>query len=129
MTTMSSEQISKAYKVFYAYNIMFPLIRGCIKTSVLFFYMRIFPSTAARGLHKLLVALTAVIVLWATAFVFVGIFKCGTSFAAYWDESFEEYCPGAFTATLSLSASDFATDVVVMCSPFATVGASTYFWG
>ena len=71
--TLTFEQITSFFHVFYVMEILYFSHVALLKLSLLFFYLRVFPGTRLRQLIWGTVALDAV---YYAVFFFVGIFQC-----------------------------------------------------
>lgn len=102
---------------------MLPLGLGCVKISVLFFYLRIFSATRQTITHKVMVGLIALIAVWMSAFFFVQLLVCKGNFWAYWSSAvnLQKFCPGTTYKSLAFAISDFITDVIILAVPIPLV--------
>ncbi|KAI1211101.1 uncharacterized protein F4807DRAFT_421657 [Annulohypoxylon truncatum] len=122
-TTLITPQIILASQVEYAFGLMLCLGLGCVKISILSFYLRIFSVTRETMTHKAMVGLTALIAAWMTAFFFTNLLVCKGNFWAYWSSAvnLQKFCPGTTYKSLVFAISDFITDVVILAAPIPLV--------
>ncbi|KAI1395162.1 plasma membrane protein Pth11-like protein [Hypoxylon fuscum] len=118
-----SDQLTITGKVQWAYLLMLPLVLGCIKTSFLLFYMRIFSVNNKNITSIILYGLVGLVVTWAAAFFFADLFVCGVDFWAIWGSIAEgiSRCANTNMSTIALCITDFITDVIIMCIPIPLV--------
>lgn len=98
-----------------------PLILGCTKTSLLFFYVRIFSiSRLGKSIMYILIAITAA---WTIGFFFARLFQCGDNFWAFVGTVFDiiEQCVDTSALSLSFAWSDVITDVIIISAPIPLV--------
>jgi hypothetical protein len=73
----------------WAYGLMLPLALGCVKTSFLFFYLRIFTVSKRTMASYFLVGMIVLVALWSAAFLFAALFECRLSFWAIWGSTMD----------------------------------------
>lgn len=89
--TLSPDQITKFGKVFYIIEVLYFQQVTTLKLSLLFFYVRIFPS---RPVRRLLWGTIAFVSIWGLTYVLLGIFQCTpiSYFWTKWDGTKEGHC-------------------------------------
>ncbi|KAI0007823.1 plasma membrane protein Pth11-like protein [Xylariaceae sp. FL0662B] len=112
-----SEQATTAGQLQWAFTLLFPAALGCIKTSILCLYVRVFYSL--RRVRVCLIALVATVVLWTVGVFFAEVFQCGTKFWANWSaaNSLVTQCVRTTYLALAFAATDSLADVVIFCIP------------
>jgi hypothetical protein len=83
--TLSFDQLHNFGKYFYIEEVLYFLQVALIKLALVFFFLRIFPTTTVR---RLLWGTMAFTVLFAVVFIFLGIFTCSpiSYFWTRWDQ-------------------------------------------
>ncbi|KAI1458555.1 hypothetical protein F4805DRAFT_423818 [Annulohypoxylon moriforme] len=121
--TLVTSQIALASQVEYAFGMMLPLGLGCVKISVLFFYLRVFSTSRQTVTYRIIVGLIVIIAAWMTAFFFTNLLVCKGNFWAYWSSAvnLQKYCPGTTYKSLSFAISDFITDVIILATPIPLI--------
>ncbi|KAI0179363.1 plasma membrane protein Pth11-like protein [Hypoxylon sp. FL1284] len=116
---LKTDQITLLSKIEWAFNMMLPLLLGCVKASFLFFYRRIFAVSRQGVVYFLLIGLIFLVFAWSVAFFFVFLFMCHRNFFAIWGSTMDliQYCAGSMNLALSLCITDFAYDVVIIFFP------------
>ncbi|KAI0002685.1 plasma membrane protein Pth11-like protein [Xylariaceae sp. FL0662B] len=119
---LTTEQIALASKLEYAFSIMLTLALGCIKASILFFYLRIF-SVHKGKVHVFLVGFITLIALWTIAFFFIMIFGCKLDSKALWGSTLDlmAQCTKTLGSVIAFCVTDFATDVLVIFVPIPLI--------
>lgn len=102
---------------------MLPLTLGCIKTSFLFFYLRVFATTRKSATYVILVGMIVFVTLASLGFFLAKLFECDLNFWAIWGSTLDlsHYCFNIFDASLWLCIIDFGTDVIIICIPIPLV--------
>ncbi|KAI1746489.1 hypothetical protein F4782DRAFT_64031 [Xylaria castorea] len=120
---ITTYQLTTTSKIEFAYGILLPLTLGFVKSSFLFFYMRIFSVDKKGWTNILLVGLVVFVVLWAIAFSLALVFGCGLDVEAHWGSThdLETKCKGSMTVVLVLCITDFAADVAIIAIPVPLV--------
>ncbi|KAI8631539.1 plasma membrane protein Pth11-like protein [Xylariaceae sp. FL1651] len=119
---VATPQAALTGKIQFAVWLMLPLTLGCIKTSFLAFYMRIFANHGGWT-HKLLLGMIVFIAFWATAFFFAQVFACRLDFYAFWRSTHDllTKCVQTEQFFLALSITDFITDIAIISIPIPLV--------
>lgn len=102
---------------------------GLIKTSIVFFYRRIFVAHKRTLFSILTTVVNVVMVLWSLTFVFIIIFPCGKHVDASWGTpaAQEAYCEAiGHTSEEGLAGSDLILDVVLLILPIPSVRLSLF---
>lgn len=101
---------------------MFILALGCVKSSILFFYLRVFSIKTSRT-YILLAVLITLVTLWTIAFVIGSVFKCGLRFWAFWGPTVDlmTQCVDTLAFNLALCTTDFIVDVLIIFFPIPLV--------
>lgn len=102
---------------------MFPLALGCAKTSLLFFYLRVFSVENWNKRTIFIKTLITIIALWAVAFFFAVLFACGTHVSAIWGPTQNLYtiCTNTLHRLVSLCFTDFFADIIIILIPVPIV--------
>ncbi|KAI1098846.1 hypothetical protein F4804DRAFT_323640 [Jackrogersella minutella] len=115
-------QLTLKSQIEWAYLLMLPLALGCIKSSFLFFYMRVFAIQKHSAINKLLMGCIILVVSWTIAFFFATLFECGTNFWRIWNSETEfRRCADSLNLVLILCITDFVTDLFIIFIPVPLV--------
>ncbi|KAI0157915.1 hypothetical protein GGR52DRAFT_576885 [Hypoxylon sp. FL1284] len=116
-------QIVARAHVEFAYSLMLPVALGCLKTSFLFFYMRVFAIQKRSATYKFLVGFIVFVVVWAVTFFFATLFECRLDFDAIWSShnDFQRRCTQTVPLVFTLCTTDFVTDVAIMIIPIPLI--------
>lgn len=89
--TVPFDHITTFVRYLYALEVLYFLQIACLKATLLFFFLRIFPKPIIR---KLLWATVIFNVLWGTSFVITAIFQCHpiSSYWTSWDREGRRQC-------------------------------------
>ncbi|KAI1395722.1 hypothetical protein F4819DRAFT_477547 [Hypoxylon fuscum] len=119
---VTHQLISKS-QVEWAYLLLLPLALGCLKTSFLFFYMRVFAIQKKSAIFRFLTGCITFVVLWALAFFFATLFECGHNFELIWgsQREFKMWCSDTSLLVRILCFIDFITDLVIILIPVPLV--------
>ncbi|KAG6092460.1 hypothetical protein E4U30_005400 [Claviceps sp. LM220 group G6] len=91
---------------------------GCIKTSALFFYKRIFCVAGRKAvLNVIIIVLLVIIACWVVIFEFLLAFQCGTHFSAPWDGTQLKYCTRSYPTLQAQATSNLVLDLIVLVLP------------
>lgn len=105
-----------------AFDICIVISLACTKMSALYFYKRIFCVNGRKGLLRMLINSTVVIiVLWTIAFCLLPLLQCGTHYSALWDGDYNKYCHISIPFIYGLTISEFLLDVWVLMLPIPVV--------
>ncbi|KAI1157576.1 hypothetical protein F5B18DRAFT_644605 [Nemania serpens] len=120
---VTTDQLTTTSKIEFAYSTLLPLTLGFVKSSFLFFYMRIFSVDKKSRTNILLVGLIVFVALWAVAFSLTTVFGCGIDVEAHWGSTheLETHCKGSMTVVLVLCITDFLADVAIISIPIPLV--------
>ncbi|KAI0180076.1 hypothetical protein GGR52DRAFT_529638 [Hypoxylon sp. FL1284] len=120
---LTTSQISLVYQIQWAYTVMLPLTLGCIKTSFLFFYLRVFAVTRKGATYVILVGMIVFVTAASLAFFLAKLFECELNFWAIWGSTLDlkNYCFNIFDASLWLCIVDFATDIIIISIPIPLI--------
>ena len=95
-----------------------------VKTSIVYFYRRIF-VTHKNTIFDIMTKMTIVVILlWTLTFILEVIFGCGSHLDANWGSSAAQhlYCSKiGYTSELGLGGSDLALDVILLVFPMPKV--------
>ncbi|KAM0551364.1 hypothetical protein ACHAPJ_008473 [Fusarium lateritium] len=116
--TLTSDQITKFGMFFHTMAVLYFAIMTLLKLSLLFFYLRIFPTPAVRRLLWSTVAFTCV---FGLVFVFVAIFQCRpiSYFWEKWDGEHIGQCANINAVTWSNAAINIALDIWILGIPLS----------
>lgn len=103
------------------FNILFVLAIGLVKTSVLFFYLRLF--SLKSKVRITLIALITIVAMWTVAWLFESIFNCKLNL---WNiqgpsKDLKTKCVDISAADLALCVTDFFMDLVIIIFPIPLV--------
>lgn len=107
----------------WAYSMLLPLAVGCIKCSILFFYMRIFTVDKRGAVNLVLATLIVLVALMSVAFCIATMFECRLDFWAIWGPTkyVLAHCVEPMDIVLGLCIADFVSDVAIICAPIPLV--------
>lgn len=99
---------------------------GAIKTSVLFFYRRIFvvdKSSLRSAQNAMYFDMIALVGIWTVGFTFAFTFVCKGHFSAWWTSaiSLMTRCVNTLELFLAFAVSDFICDVIILIMPITMV--------
>lgn len=114
--TLTPQQITDMLMYFYMTAWLYFIGTTLLKLSLIFFYMRVFPS---KEVQRLLWGTNVFVVLWGTTFVTVAIFQCRpiTYFWTKWDGFHEGTCLDLDAITMSHAAISIALDFWILGIP------------
>lgn len=114
--TLTAGQITRFGKYFYVIEVLYFFEVSTIKMSLLFFYIRIFPTKLAR---QLLWGTVVFNTAFATAYVISAIFQCTPVdyFWLKWDGKHEGHCVDVNALAWSNSAIGIALDLWMLAIP------------
>ncbi|CAG9945965.1 unnamed protein product [Clonostachys rosea f. rosea IK726] len=121
MWNLEYEMITTALKYFYICESFYILGLALYKVSVLFFYLRIFPS------HKFLIAIyisMAVIMVLSVVLIFVQIFQCKPIYWVWhgWRLAYyRDRCMDIYTITFIAAGLNIFQDLVVLLLPLLSL--------
>ncbi|KAI1172989.1 hypothetical protein F4777DRAFT_601123 [Nemania sp. FL0916] len=120
---VTTYQLTTTSKVEFAYAILLPLTLGFVKSSFLFFYMRIFIIQKKSFVNILLLGIVVFVALWAVAFSLATVFGCRLDVEAHWGSThdLETKCMGSMTVVLVLCITDFVADLAIIIIPVPLV--------
>ncbi|KAI0503108.1 hypothetical protein F5B22DRAFT_630641 [Xylaria bambusicola] len=120
---VTTYQLATTSKVEFGYSVLLPLTLGLVKSSFLFFYMRIFVAEKKSPINILLVGLIVFVTIWALAFSLATVFGCKLDVEAHWGSThdLETKCMGSMTVVLLLCITDFAADLAIIIIPIPLV--------
>ncbi|KAH8896284.1 hypothetical protein GQ53DRAFT_819402 [Thozetella sp. PMI_491] len=120
---LKTDQLNIAAKTQVAYTFLLPLALGCIKLSILFFYMRIFSVYATRITHSILVGLSVLVGMWMIGFFLAVLFQCKLDVWALWGSAreIESHCTGTQWYDVVVCTTDFATDIILAIIPLPVI--------
>ncbi|KAI1387194.1 plasma membrane protein Pth11-like protein [Hypoxylon trugodes] len=107
----------------WVFGLIFPLTLGCIKTSFLFFYMRIFSVTRRSTVNYVLVGMIILVVSLSTAFFLADLIQCVTNWSMMEGPSADIliYCTHMMKTAFAISICDFITDAMIIVIPIPLV--------
>lgn len=114
--TLQPNQITQFGLCFYIIEVMYFLEVATLKLSLLFFYIRIFPT---RGVRRLLWGTVAFVSVFGLAYIFLGIFQCTpiSHFWTKWDGTHTGHCININILGWSNAAISIATDIWMLVVP------------
>jgi len=90
---------------------------GLTKSSILFFYMRIFATSSFRLAGRILVG---IVIAWTIAFFFTNLFTC-VPVTALVEQFYGNKCINTIPMWYSESATDIALDLTILSMPIQPV--------
>ncbi|KAH7184543.1 uncharacterized protein B0J16DRAFT_371515 [Fusarium flagelliforme] len=116
--TLTPKQITDFGFWFYVIVFTYFILQTTMKISLLFFYLRIFPS---RGVRRLLWATLAFIAINGTTFALVAIFQCQpiSHFWNKWDGNHTGWCASVNGVAWSNGAVNIASDFLILGVPLS----------
>lgn len=120
---LTTPQISLVYKIQWAFDLMLPLALGSVKTSFLFFYLRIFLVNRRSLAGYLLGGLITLVILWSLSFFFASLFQCRLNFWALWGSTSDivNNCTQTMQLVLAVCITGVITDTAIICAPIPLV--------
>lgn len=102
---------------------MLPLALGSVKTSFLFFYLRIFLVNRRSLAGYLLGGLITLVILWSLSFFFASLFQCRLNFWALWGSTSDivNNCTQTMQLVLAVCITGVITDTAIICAPIPLV--------
>lgn len=125
--TLTFEQITSFFHVFYVMEILYFSHVALLKLSLLFFYLRVFPGTILRRLIWGTVAFDAV---YYAVFVFIGIFQCQPIryYWKQWDGEHQGKCINLNALGWANAAISIAIDIWMIGLPMSQVIKLNLHW-
>jgi glucan phosphoethanolaminetransferase (alkaline phosphatase superfamily) len=125
--TLTADQITHFGMFFYIMAILYFALQTTLKLSMLFFYLRIFPT---RNVRRLLWGTVAFTILFGLVFVFVAIFQCKpvNYFWTKWDGEHVGTCADVNAITVSSAAINIALDIWIMGVPLSQLKQMNLDW-
>ncbi|XDG01833.1 hypothetical protein ABKA04_001448 [Annulohypoxylon sp. FPYF3050] len=116
-------QLMLKSQVEWAYLLMLPIAVACMKSSFLFFYMRVFTIHKRSVINKFFVGFNIFIALWCIAFFFATLFECDHNFWRIWNSEaeFQARCSYTINLVFTLCITDFITDLLIIIIPIPLV--------
>jgi hypothetical protein len=114
--TLSADQITNVLKYYFLGEIFYVVALGISKISILFLYLRVFPSKSFRMLTYSVMGLS---VAYTIAFFFATTFQCWPISLAWtqWDGLHEGHCNDIHLQGWIAAAINIALDAIVMILP------------
>lgn len=114
--TLTPREITEMLKYFYVMASLYFTQLTLLKLSLLFFYIRVFPS---KGVQRLLWGTVLFTTLWGVAFIVVAIFQCRPIhyFWTKWDGLHKGSCLKINAITASNAAISIALDFWILAVP------------
>lgn len=121
VSLLYTDQVSLSRKAQYAFLLLYPLVIGSTKASLLFLYKRIF--SIDRKTRALLTTSIALVFLWTVAFFFSELFQCTTKFWANWGTThdIQTECLETTKIVFAVCLTDFVLDLLVLILPIPLV--------
>ncbi|KAK8003631.1 Galactose oxidase- beta-propeller [Apiospora arundinis] len=125
--TLTPTQIEGFAKGFYAITICYFSEVFLLKLSILFFYLRIFPS---KGMKRLLWATIVFDVLFGISFILVGIFQCTPISANWtaWKGTGEGKCANQSAIAWANAAVSITMDLWMLAIPMSQLKSLNLHW-
>ncbi|KAI1169854.1 hypothetical protein F4777DRAFT_571610 [Nemania sp. FL0916] len=120
---ITTPQITLIYKIQWAFDLMLPVAFGCIKSSFLLFYRRIFVVNRKSAINYLLTGLIIIVVLSSAGFFFASLFQCRLKFSTLWGTTsgIVENCVDTMHLVLSVCITGFILDIIIITTPIPLV--------
>ncbi|KAK7967343.1 CFEM domain-containing protein [Apiospora aurea] len=125
--TLTPEQIEGFAKGFYAITICYFSEVFLLKLSILFFYLRIFPS---KDMKRLLWATIVFDVLFGVSFILIGIFQCTPISANWtaWRGTAEGQCTNQSAIAWANAAVSITMDLWMLAIPMSQLKSLNLHW-
>ncbi|KAF5626076.1 integral membrane protein PTH11 [Fusarium sp. NRRL 52700] len=125
--TVTPDQITQFGMFFYTMAILYFSLQTFLKLSMLFFYLRIFPT---QNVRRLLWGTVAFTVLFGLVFIFVAVFQCRpiNYFWLKWDGQHEGKCADINAVTWSNAAINIALDFWILAIPLSQLKSLNLDW-
>jgi hypothetical protein len=118
--TVPFNNITNFVRWLYALEILYFFQIALLKLTLLFFFLRIFPQ---RTVKRLLWGTIVFVVMWALAFIFLGVFQCQPirHYWLSWDKEHEGKCIDINALAWSNAAINIMLDVWMLALPLYEV--------
>ena len=105
----------------WSFNLLQILALGAVKLSLIYLYRRVF---LGRSFELLSTIMIVIVVAWTITFFFATVFLCRTDFWAIWGSLADllSHCVNTSKVTVYFSATDVATDILILIMPLRSVG-------
>jgi hypothetical protein len=125
--TLTPDQITKFSMFFHTMATLYFALMTLLKLSLLFFYLRIFPTPVVR---KALWGTVAFTCAFGLVYVFVAIFQCQpiSYFWTKWDGEHEGKCANINAVTWSNASINIALDFYILGIPLSQLRALNLDW-
>ncbi|KFY03178.1 hypothetical protein O988_01662 [Pseudogymnoascus sp. VKM F-3808] len=111
---LSHEELTTALGWFYGSQIIYKVLLGATKSSLLLFYMRIF---VGKRFQMMCWACMAVVIAWSVGSTFATIFQC-IPVAAFWDKSIKDpKCTDTDAFWVAYAVINIITDFIILLLP------------
>ncbi|OBT68834.1 hypothetical protein VE03_02214 [Pseudogymnoascus sp. 23342-1-I1] len=111
---LSHKELTTALGWFYGSQIIYKVLLGCTKSSLLLFYMRIF---VGKRFQMMCWACMAVVIAWSVGSTFATIFQC-IPVAAFWDKSIKNpKCTDTDIFWVAYASINIITDFLILLLP------------
>ncbi|PQE30284.1 plasma membrane Pth11 protein [Rutstroemia sp. NJR-2017a WRK4] len=117
-----------AEKVEYTIALQLILAYSCIKTSIVFFYRRIFIVDRRGWFNVITWVYLGLNFAWTIAFFFLFLFLCGTHFRAAWGSRFDliTYCTNSLQKEEGLYISEYLMNILLLIMPIPALTWNRY---
>lgn len=125
--TLTPTQITDFGRWFYVIAILYFVVQTSLKLTLIFFYLRIFPST---GVRRVLWGTVAFIAAYGLAFILVTIFQCQpiNHFWVKWDGEHKGKCASINGITFTSAAINIAMDFWILGIPLSQLKGMNLDW-
>ncbi|KAM0415955.1 hypothetical protein ACHAPT_013109 [Fusarium lateritium] len=125
--TLTPSEITRFGLFFHIMAVLYFALVTLLKLALLFFYLRIFPST---GVRRILWATVIFNSLFGLAFVFAAVFQCQpiSYFWEKWDGEHEGHCADLNAITWSNAAISISLDFWMLAVPLSQLKALNLDW-
>ncbi|QPC73113.1 hypothetical protein HYE68_003865 [Fusarium pseudograminearum] len=126
--TLTPTQITSFGRWFYVMAILYFADQAFLKLTMIFFFLRIFPS---KDVRKILWTTMGVTITIGITYIFLAIFQCRpiSYFWTKWDLEHEGKCASVNGITWSNGAVNIAMDFVILAIPISQLKKMNMGWG
>ncbi|KAL2142497.1 hypothetical protein VTI28DRAFT_1099 [Corynascus sepedonium] len=127
---VSPDNITMVLKLFFVDMLLYTVTRFFVRTSVILFYLRVFPPKPDNKLGRILQYTMAFNVVYNVSFLFAVAFQCTPveDFWRQWEGNHEGHCGNANILVWVAAATGIAYDVWLLALPFPQLMALNVHW-
>lgn len=125
--TLTGEQIYRTLRDFFFSSVCYLVAAPLLKASLLFFYLRVFPT---RGMRRVVLGTMVFVALVGTSFIFAVIFQCYPTsyFWTEWDEEHKGACSNTEAIGVANSVVNLVIDCWLLMMPVLKLGVLNTSW-